>query len=271
MSKNFNQKIRIGYRWDDNSQNPRVIEGKNKNLIDYIEVNYPVSPLDDLKKLNIPILAHTSHNALCSAAGLNYSISGQVKENADLFNSPWIGEHLSFVGYEKEGALGYVINPIFSYEFMEVTVANISCLKKLYQRPIAVELAPLYYYKGDFKNELDFTSEVARRSDSYIIFDLAHWLISNKNIRREKYYGLDDIEFDRVIELHVAGMRKSGRTNYWYDGHEIPPSSEIYDILPFLLEKMPNIKAITIEHSMKGDEKELFRCAEILKGIVNGR
>ena len=107
-------------RQDDPVQNERVSAAYQRGLIDYIEVNYPIPFSAEPEKLGIPVLAHTSSNPTCSAEGVNLNIARRVKEGADATNSPWIGEHLSWLGIAPTGSLGYQINPLFTDEFEQI-------------------------------------------------------------------------------------------------------------------------------------------------------
>jgi uncharacterized protein (UPF0276 family) len=256
------KKVNVGARWDDQSQAKRFRRAISQNLLDYVEVNYPISVSDNPYELGLPILAHTSNNGLCSFHGVDLAVSSKVKEGADQSNSAWVGEHLSLLGYAPSGALGYVINPLFIKEVFEVTVKNINFLKEYYGRPLALELGPLYDFKGEFKNEIEFLSKVAHETNSFIIFDVTHWLISNKNLKRGMTYGLESLDFDRVIELHVAGMRKSKSEDFWHDAHAMPVSDEVHNVSSFLIKQCQNLKAVTIEYAPEGNDESFFECAE---------
>jgi uncharacterized protein len=260
--------VRIGARWDDASQNSRFIKAKLNGLLDYAEVNFPVSPAEDPLVLGLAILAHTSNNPLCSVHGLDLAIASRVKAGADLTDSPWIGEHLAWLGFEPSGALGYVINPMFTTDFAEVACGNIRSLREYYGRPIALELGPLYNFSGDYANELEFLSDVARRTDSRIILDLTHWIITNKNLKRPSDYGLSDLATERLIEIHVAGMRKGHTSNHWHDAHGLPPSEEIFASTKQILRLCSSIEAITLEHAIEGSEQDFYSSLQKLKELV---
>jgi uncharacterized protein (UPF0276 family) len=256
--------LHVGARWDDTKQTVRFQAARSRGLIKYAEVNFPISPLDNIQDIQIPILAHTSENPLCSSHGLNYSLAEMVRQGAIASNSPWVGEHVSFSGSDEIGALGYVINPLFIADFAATAVANIRQLSAYYEKPLALELGPLYTPpSGDFRSELDFLNYVAEETNSKIILDLAHWTISNRNLGRSADFGLTHLSRHRIIELHIAGIRKGGG-NIWHDSHGESLDQEVLELTGFVLKYGHEIRAITLEHSFERPEEDFFRSLDEL-------
>ena len=144
-------------------------------------------------------------------------------------NSPWIGEHLSWLGTEPGGSLGYQINPLFVNEFAEITVLNVRRLREYYERPIALELSPVYISATGYESEMHFLGAVADATDTGIILDLSHWQIGNRNLDQPDSYGLDALNPDRIRELHVAGMRQGKDQRFWHDAHEVLPNDTVLE------------------------------------------
>ncbi len=262
-------KILLGARWDDASQNSRFQKAASMELIDYVEVNFPIAADEDPGLIQKPIFAHTSNNPLASVRGVNLAVAEKVRKGADASNSPWIGEHLSWLGFSETGALGYVLSPIFDKKFKEVAVANTKALQDYYGRTIALELGPLYGRTGTYPSEMHFLGEVAEETDAKIILDVAHWTISNRNLKRDENFGLDAISTSRVIELHAAGMRKSNSSDYWHDAHGLPLEDQLIDKIKSLRSRFSELKAITFEHSMEGSEDDFILNLRKLKGALS--
>ncbi len=267
----MSRKWRIGARWDDISENPRFFIAKDLNLIEFVEVNFPINSADKPELVGLPIYAHTAVNPLCSALGVGSDVAEVVKAGADAADSPWIGEHVSMMGFSATGQLGYVISPLFVQEFADVSIRNAIKLQKYYGRPIALELAPLYSQpKGDFRSELDFLAHIATQADTKIILDLAHWTVSNRNLKRAPDYGLDQLPAERVIELHIAGIRKSPGHDTWHDGHGRTLEPELLDLLKLTLDRFPNVEAVTLEHDGSLPQEEMFESLESIHQVLHG-
>ena len=205
-----------------------------KSAIDYIEVNYPIPYGCDPYALGIPVLAHTSSNPTCSVHGINPAVARLVKEGAARSESPWIGEHLTWLGAAASGSLGYQINPLFTRGFKDVAVDNVRRLEAFYGRPVALELGPIYVAASDYESEMHFLADVAADADAPIILDVTHWQIANRNLGRAEDFGLDAWPAERVVELHVAGMR-DGSDGYWHDAHQQMPPDDVLSLVARLL------------------------------------
>ena len=266
------QTVRFGARWDDAAQNPRFARARDLGLLDYVEVNYPISPVENPAELGLPILAHTSNNALCSAHGIDMQVAALVRDGAAASRSPWVGEHLALLTPDGPGALGYVINPLFTHEFAAISVANTRRLCDFYKKPVALELGPLYTLpKGDFLSELHFAGEIARAANALIILDLTHWTVSNKNLQRPPTFGFEHLPAERVVELHIAGLRKSPALNVWHDAHGAALSEEVLALLATVVPRLPMLQAVTLEQSMDQDENSFLQALASISSVVGCR
>ncbi len=260
--------LRVGVRWDDPIQNERIQKAHQQGLIDYIEVNYPIPFGSNPHGLGIPVLAHTSSNPTCSAEGVNLNIARRIKEAADETNSPWIGEHLSWLGTAPTGSLGYQINPLFTDEIAAVTAMNVARLRDYYNRPIALELGPIYIQSTGFKSEMHFLGSVANDVDTKVILDVTHWQIGNRNLDRPTDYGLDAIDPSRIIELHIAGMRLGSDQRFWHDAHDLLPDTDVLAIASQLIQDLPALEAVTFEHSPVAPEEDFDGCLADINNAV---
>jgi uncharacterized protein (UPF0276 family) len=263
-------KTKLGIRWDDEAQNNRIL--KAKGMIDFIEVNYPIATYENPANCELPVYAHSAYNGLCSAYGINESLAQLIKAEADKYDSPWIGEHLAWLSSEAQGALGYVFNPIYDSGFFEITQQNIKRIKEIYQRPIALELGPQYQLynleQSLFKDEVDFLIKSANESNSGIILDLSHLIISNKNLGRPLEYGLEELAKNNTIEVHVSGIRQSSNGDFWHDCHDVLPSELTLNLLQGFLQQCSSVRAVTWEHTPDASESEFFIGLEKVLNVI---
>ena len=166
---------KLGARWDDPGQNARFAEARRRNLVDYVEVNFPVPWRVDPFRLGLPVIAHISSNPTCSAHGINPGVARLVRDGAATAASPWIGEHLTLLGSASSGSLGYQINPLFTAQFRDIAARNVRRLKEYYGRPVALERGPIYTGPTGYESEMHFLADVAEAADTGIILDVTHW------------------------------------------------------------------------------------------------
>ena len=133
---------------------------------------------------------------------------------------------------------------------------------------MALELSPIYTHATQFDSEMHFLGAVAREADTGVILDITHWQIANKNLDRPADYGLDAIEPERIVELHVAGMRLGSDGRFWHDAHELPPSPEVLDFMAGFVRDLPSLEAVTFEHNPSAPEEDFFRCLDDINGAI---
>lgn len=259
--------VMLGARWDYAVQDQRILAARQRGLIDYIEVNYPIAYAADPCRLGIPVFAHTSSNPTCSVHGVNPAAAKFVKEGADRSDSPWVGEHLTWLGAGETGSLGYQINPLFTPDFRELAADNIRRLRDYYGREVALELSPVYVGASAYESEMHFLADIALAADARIILDVTHWQITNRNLDRPEWYGFDALPAERVIELHVAGMRQ-GSDGYWHDAHRFPPEDKVVDLAGKLAHELPALRAVTFEHEAEAPETDFFASLERIDAVV---
>lgn len=257
----------LGVRWEHPDQNARCLTARSENLLDYLEVNYPYPYDSKPETLNIPILAHTSSNPMCSVYGVDPAVAKMVRDGANEADSPWVGEHLTWLGTEPTGSLGYQINPLFTDDVRDVTIKNVGKMREFYGRQIALELSPIYIDSPTYESEMHFLGDVAEGADALIILDVTHWQIANLNLGRSADYGLDALDPERIVELHVAGMRL-GSDDCWHDAHHLVPSEQIFEFVDRLAGELPALKAVTLEHQADAPETDFIRCLQRLSGII---
>lgn len=261
----------LGARWDHVSQGNRFGKAAAAGLIDFAEVNYPIEIGADPHALGLLVLAHTSFNPTCSALGVAECVARRIKEGADRASSPWIGEHLSVLGEAGAGALGYQMSPLFTPEVRDIAVENVTALKKYYGRPVALELGPLYVGATAYRSEMQFLADVAAATDCDLILDLTHWQISNRNLSRPADFGLDALPPDRIIELHIAGMRLGSNKRHWHDAHQLVPPDEVIEQAVALAYRLPNLRAVTFEHHPTAPEQDFIGTLERLARLFAAR
>ena len=259
--------VMLGARWDDPIQNERIAKAGDRGLIDYTEVNYPIPFDSDPQALGLPILAHSSSNPTCSVHGVNPSVAKFVRDGAKASDSPWVGEHLTWLGSAATGSLGYQINPLFTRDFAAVAASNVRALRDYYGRQIALELSPIYVAATDLESEMHFLADVAEASDTLIILDVTHWQIANLNLNRPPDYGLDALPPERIVELHVAGMRL-GSDGFWHDSHQDQPNQSVLDYTARLVADLPALRVVTFEHSPQADDGAFFETLDALNAVM---
>ncbi|MEO6980859.1 MAG: DUF692 family multinuclear iron-containing protein, partial [Mucilaginibacter sp.] len=104
-----------------------------------------------------------------------------------------------------------------------------------------------------------FVNRVAEEADCHILLDLHNLLVNQRNGRQTVKEFLSHLDYERVIELHVAnGIYYK---DYYLDAHSGASDDELLGILEDVVGKLPNLKAlmfeITPDYFMKVPEAEI--------------
>ena len=114
---------------------------------------------------------------------------------------------------------------------------------------------------------MHFLADIAEAADASIILDVTHWQIANRNLDRPAEFGLDALPRDRIVELHIAGMRQGG-DGFWHDAHQAPPPDEIFDMIEGFVADLPALRAVTYEHRGDAPEAEFYAGLERLRRFI---
>ena len=93
---------------------------------------------------------------------------------------------------------------------------------------------------------MTWLNELATRTGCGLLIDAghlyAHCLVEKKNL-------LSDIDFDRVVEVHVAGgsIGVHNKRKYYTDDHRLPIQPEVWAVFDKLLSCSPHLKAVCYE------------------------
>jgi uncharacterized protein (UPF0276 family) len=210
---------------------------------------YDVEKVRYLKSLNKPILFH----------GVGYPVGGTIppdpihlpclkKMMAEL-NPVWMSEHLSFNSIIMDGTLyntNFLLPPLQTQEGIERISKTIQAYANNFTIPFAFETGTSYLSPKKF--ELDdgyFANQIARQSESYILFDVHNVLANHKNGRQSIYDFLNQLSHEKIIHLHIAGGFYF--KNYYLDAHSNVSSDEMLEVVQRVVETLPNLKAISFE------------------------
>jgi uncharacterized protein (UPF0276 family) len=228
-----------------------------------IAFKYNPEVTDFLRTYNRPKLFH----------GVGYPVGGTflpppehfntLRQQAAELNPGWVSEHLSFNFFNEKGRdvnAGFLLPPVQTTESIKIAVANIQNYRGQMNRPFAFETGVNYLQPR--KNEMPdglFVNRIAQAADCHILLDLHNILTNQRNGRQSVKEFLEYLDYERVIELHVA----SGiyYKDYYLDAHSGASDDELMGILEYVVGKLPNLKAlmfeITPDYFMKVPEAEI--------------
>ena len=249
----------VGQRWDGPQDTPRF--ERYAGLLDFVE---PALPGDLSALPDLPTIAHSSELPLASRQCLNpqmlHCLSSQVRS----LEPPWAGEHICLNSSIETGELGYNFAPLLDAETVSIAIQNAKSVQALYRCPLALEAGPRYFRWAGRWDDHALIAEVAEATGSGIVLDLSHHLCTTRNLSLPATAGLSPRVLERTVEVHITGMGKHRGEKLYHDSHDQPVSAELWNLLDWVLSRVPDLRALTLEHSAKVDDGAYARDLELL-------
>lgn len=141
-----------------------------------------------------------------------------------------------------------LLPPVLSDEAASAMAPGIAALRERTGREVLPENPPGAVFVGDL-HILDFFARVAQRADTGLLLDCAHLAIYQRMFGHDPLTGLDDLDLDRVIELHVAGGRETTADGFaWVDDDHSPEVlDDTWTIFEHVIARASNLRAVVFE------------------------
>lgn len=222
-----------------------------------------------------PVVVHGLSLSIGSASGWNTDYLHILDQYAQQQTFAWHSEHLGFMlvknADESESHAGLILPMQFTREALDLLCPRIQELCDRYPVPFLIENTTYYLPNflaadGQQWDEIDFLNQLLTRTPCGLLLDLYNFYCNAVNFGFDPYAALARLQLERVVEIHVAG----GVTHegFLLDVHSREVPAPVWELLAWILPKLPNLCAITYELleqalPVTGEEKivaQLQRC-----------
>lgn len=217
-----------------------------------VQHEHMAAPVEALRRMGVPVLYHPSCLNLCGPWPNPKRWLDAVAEHCEAVDSPWLAQDVSvcFVGDEPGYSiqLGYFIPPILTQASLKEAIQRVGEVRSAVPRPLLLEPAPVTFQLGDM-TIFEWLGALARETDCGLLLDAGH-VVSHQLIRGVGLTeGLEPLDFERVVELHIAGgvIQGEGAKRYYLDAHDLPILPETWEVFLHLLARCPNLRAVCVE------------------------
>ncbi len=120
-------------------------------------------------------------------------------------------------------------------------------LRELTGLEVLPENPPGTAFVGDL-HLLDFFQRVAERADTGLLLDVAH-LAMFEHVTKRAAFDVDNFDFDRVVEVHVAGGAKRDVDGFSVidDAHGAVVDARVWQLFEHVVSRAKNLKAVVFE------------------------
>ena len=213
-----------------------------------VDVRQYQKDIDILHQKSVPTLFHPSCLNLCGPWKNPKPWLERIRHHVEYVKSPWLAQDVSVCFIDEPGysiQLGYFVPPILTHESLEEAVHRVLEVRQVISTPLLLEPPPSTWKMGDM-SMTNWLSELTQRTGCGMLLDVghlyAHCLIENRDL-------LDEIPWDLVVEVHVAGgiIHKKQGQKYYVDAHSLPIQPEIWHMFDRVLKQATNLKAVCYE------------------------
>ena len=179
--------------------------------VDWFEIiteNYldDTASIDQLLQIrqHYPIVMHGMSLAVGSPWPLDLTYLDRLQTLVARIDPAWVSDHLCWSG--ADDVQGNLLPLPYSRDMLEHLVPRIQRVQETLGRQILLENVPMEQIDGEPEiPEAEFITEVAERSDSLILLDIANLHASgiNRSIDTDAY--LERLPAARVQQIHLAG------------------------------------------------------------------
>lgn len=197
-----------------------------KPAIDWFEIiteNYLVpggKPLYYLDKIreSYPMVMHGVSLSIGSSDPLDLDYLSQVKQLINRVEPKWISDHLCFTGVNHKNLHDLLPLP-YTEAMIKHIASRIQQTQEFLGRQILIENVSSYIaYQQSEMTEWEFISEISKRADCHILFDVNNVYVSSVNHEFNPMDYISAMPTDRLYQIHLAGHLNMG--DYIVDTHD---------------------------------------------------
>lgn len=243
--------------------NFRAFLGDSPDPIDYLSVgaHYVQESrirhyIDDVIQSGFPIVFHPINFNVALADEEDSSVVERVRRIAEYCNAVWTGQDVG-VWTDRGQYLGpFLIPAIFDRQSVVEVVAKARFLNEVLPCPFLIENPPVGF-SLEAMHILDFMGAVSNEANCGMVLDIGHLIgYQQATGRGPDEMPIDRFPFERVVEIHVAGLQfsKVGDHTNIIDQHAYPVHELCWQFLERYAHRMTNLKGITLEQEFCEDE-----------------
>lgn len=206
---------------------------------------------------NYPVILHGLDLSIGTVSKLDTHYLSQLSQAVTRTSPLWLSDHFAYT--QVDDIATQQLMPLqFSIKNSQFIANKVKEICKITKKPVLLENIT-YYFKFP-KNELaevHFYNSILEKTDCGMLLDLNNLYANSNNHNYDCFEFLDQLNLEKVIEIHLAGGDFD--SDILIDTHAHNISNEVWKLLEYVLSRT-KIKAIVLERD---------RNFEDINGIIN--
>jgi uncharacterized protein (UPF0276 family) len=242
--------------------NYRNFLAPNRDAIDYLSFGAHYLQLkrikhyiSDLVEAEMPIVFHPINFNVASNDPEDHEVVSQTADIAKYCNAVWTGQDVGIWTDHGQYLGSFLVPAVFDEASVHEVADKVRFLNDVLPCPFLIENPPVSF-SLETMHILDFMRLVAEEADTGIVLDIGHLIgYQQATGRSATDMPLDRFPFDRVIEVHLAGLQFSqiGSDVNIIDQHSYPVHELCWQFLREHIGRMRNLKGLTLEQEFCED------------------
>jgi hypothetical protein len=214
----------------------------------FVEIEPYVDVLDWTAE-RMPVVAHHLGLSLGTEDAFEAGYLEQLGRWQGRYGFPWHSDHLSVARVPGSGRLehaGVGIPVAFDAEMLDLMSLRIAEVQSSISVPFLVENSVNFLDIPEQEyTEPQFLNELTERTSCGLLLDLHNLYANARNHRFDPFTFLDEVNLERVVEIHIAGG--SEFAGMWTDSHSGPCPEAVWQLLDWVLPRTPGLRGVTFE------------------------
>jgi uncharacterized protein (UPF0276 family) len=212
------------------------LQSRPKTQVDWFEVitenvmdsfGRPLKMLEFIRE-DYPVGLHGVSLNIASYQDLNWDYLKKLKNLIGHICPMVVSDHLCWTGLKKNNLHNLLPFP-YDQEHLDHIVARVNQIQEFLGRSILLENLSAYLsFNHSTFTEAQFLRELASKTGCKILLDLNNVYVNSVNQQFDAPKFIDDISFESVGQIHLAGF--SDRGDFLFDTHSRPIQEPVWEI-----------------------------------------
>ena len=195
----------------------------------------PLHYLDTIRR-DYPMVMHGVSLSIGGTDPLDRDYLRWLRQLIDRVQPGWVSDHLCWTGVDHHNLHDLLPLP-YTESALRHLVDRVHEVQEFLGRRILLENVSSYVaYAADEMPEWEFVSELARRADCDLLFDVNNVYVSSRNHGFDPHVYVDAMPVGRVRQIHLAGHEDHG--DFVIDTHDHPVRDEVWDLYRYTIARM---------------------------------
>ncbi len=224
---------------------------ENHPPVDFFEIiseNFMVDggpPLDNLTRIleSYRVVQHGVSMSIASSDPLDFDYLKRLKKLCEFTKTPWFSDHLCWT--TAHGTHYHDLLPVpYTREYAKFIADKVRIVQDFMELPFAIEnLSSYVSFSNSEMTEWEFYREVVERADAYMMLDVNNVFVSSINHQFDPIKYLEQIPYDRVAQVHVAGHTELPNGTV-LDTHDNHVKEEVWELYRYVHSRTGGVSTI---------------------------